>query len=191
MAVGQLVVGMIAVLCGSMAVSVAAREQSVHVHGAGRLNVASDGRRLEIEIIVTGADIVGFEHRPASGVEEEAITAAEAQLRAGDRLFVFPAEASCRYDNAKINLESAGQSNHDHSEHDHGDHSHDTTAGKQTHTEFHAQYQFICNHLDRLGYIDVHLFQRFPAMRELSAQWILANGQGAQRLTPASARLGF
>jgi hypothetical protein len=191
MAVGQLVVGMIAMLCGSMAASAAAREQGAHVHGAGQLNIASDGKRLEIELIVPGADIVGFEHRPAFAAEKEAVTAAGAQLRAGDRLFAFPAEASCRFDKAKINLESADQLNHGHREHDHEDHAHDTTAGEQTHTEFHAQYQFLCNHQDRLGYIDVYLFQRFPAVRELSAQWILMSGQGAQHLTPASARLDF
>jgi hypothetical protein len=182
----HLATGMLAfTLCATA--SAGAREHGAHVHGAGQLNIAADGKRLEIELIVPGADIVGFEHHPQSPAEKEAVAAAQKELRAGERFFSFPAEASCRLDAAKVDLEAPAQAEDDHDEHDHDDHDHDHPG----HAEFHAQYQFDCDRLERLNQIDVRLFQRFTTMRELSAQWILASGQGAKRLTPASARLSF
>jgi len=165
-------------------VSAGAREHGAHVHGAGQLNIAADGKRLEVELIVPGADIVGFEHHPQSAAEKEAVAAAQKELSAGERFLSFPAEASCRLDAAKVDLEAPAQAE---DEDGHDDHDHD----HHGHTEFHALYQFNCDRLERLNQIDVRLFQRFTTMRELSAQWILASGQGAKRLTPASARLNF
>ena len=180
--------GMLAItLCATA--SVATREHGAHVHGAGRLNIAADGKRLEIKLIVPGADIVGFEHHPQSAAEKEAVAAAQTELRAGERFFSFPAEASCRLNATTVDLEAPARAKDDHEEHDHDDHDHDHD--HQSHAEFHAQYQFDCDRLEHLNQIDVRLFQRFTTMRELSAQWIFASGQGAKRLTPASARLNF
>lgn len=178
------------ILYGSIAAASAAeREHRAHVHGTGQLNVAADGNKLEIELIVPGTDIVGFEHRPASGAEKEAVAAAEAALKAGDRLFVLPAAAGCRLEAAQIEAEPANSSDHDH---DHEEPAHEAksdSVGQDAHAEFHARYRFQCDHLNRLDHIEVGLFQRFPGMRELAAQWASPGGQGARRLTPGSSRL--
>jgi len=179
----QVAVSMLAVtLCA--ATSAVAREHGAHVHGAGQLNIATDGNKLEIELIVPGADIVGFEHAAASTAEKQAVTTAEKNLSAGDSFFSFPVEASCRFETAKVALETAEESEHEH-EHESQDSDH------HGHTEFHVQYHFVCGRMERLSHIDVSLFQRFPAMHELAAQWTLARGQGATKLTPTSARLGL
>ena len=48
-----------------VATSLLANERA-HEHGVGTLSIAVEGNDVEIEMVVPGADVVGFEHPPSS-----------------------------------------------------------------------------------------------------------------------------
>ena len=155
------------------------RERGAHVHGHGRLDVAIEGGKVVIELAAPGADIVGFEHRPRTKAQKEAVQKATAILKSGAKLFGFPDAARCRF--ATAHLES---------EHEEGAHKHGAS-DEETHSEFHARYVFNCDRPDRLSHLNVEVFRFFPASKELRARAISPRGQTARELTPGSARLTF
>ena len=173
-------------IAAASAVPAAEREHGPHVHGVGQLNVAAEGKVVEVELIAPGADVVGFEHRAENDADKTAVAAAEATLKAGDRLFAFPGEAGCRLGNTDIKSMMVEDDDHEEEEDAHKD-----ADAHEAHASFHAHYQFLCDSLDRLEHLDVKLFERFPSMRTLQVQVISPRGQGARELTPASPRLRF
>ena len=171
------------------------REHDAHVHGVSRLNIAVEGRTIEMELIAPGTDIVGFERTPKSAKDKAAVAAAVEDLVNGGALFMFPGEAQCHLEEAEV-VSSLIDAHPDHHEED-GDH-HDEDHGEAhsevqnaEHAEFHVHYRFQCDYPDRLSHIQVGLFERFPTARELEVQLISPYGQSAQELTPNSSRLNF
>ena len=181
-----------AALCGAAILAMASappvaaesREHGAHVHGHGRLDVAVEGGKVVIELAAPGADIVGFEHRPRTKAQKEAVQMATAILKSGAKLFGFPDAARCRF--ATVHLEAA----HEEDDHKHGAHKHGAS-DKETHSEFHARYVFICDRPDRLSHLNVEVFRFFPASKELRARAISSRGQKVRELKPGSARLTF
>ena len=111
------------------------RQHGAHVHGVGQLNVAVEGDEVALELISPGADIVGFEHAPASDEDRSAVAEAAAALGRGAALFVFPSAAACHLEEAEVesSLLKSQHDDHDHDDHekhghgeddghDHGDH---------------------------------------------------------------------
>jgi hypothetical protein len=171
----------------------AEREHGAHVHGIGQLNLVVEGSLVEIELISPGANIVGFEHAPESPEDRAAVGEAVAILEDGARLFSFPDAAGCRLEEAEI---ESGLIEGHHAEHEGGEHAEqgDEEHGEhedKAHAEFHAHYRFDCENADALTHLDLELFQRFPATRELEYQAVLPGGQSAGELTAESARLTF
>ena len=64
-----------------------------HEHGAARLNVALDGKRLEL--FSPAMNLLGFEHAPANAADEAKIASARSQLEQPQALFGLPAAAGC------------------------------------------------------------------------------------------------
>jgi len=135
---------------------------------------------VEMELIAPGADIVGFEHRAETPAEREAVEKAVGLLKAGAELFAFPADAGCSLREAELESALLPDDRDEDEAHEHEDHA-----------EFHVRYRFHCTQPDALNHVDIGYFRRFPAARELEAQFITARGQATQELTPASARLRF
>lgn len=101
-------------------------EEKAHVHGQGQLNLAIDGKELEIELIAPGADIVGFEHDAKSDDDKAAVQAAVAKLKDVAVVLGIPDAAKCTLEEAEI--ESALLEDQDHDDHAHKDedgHKHD------------------------------------------------------------------
>lgn len=150
-----------------------------HEHGSGILNVAVEGGTVEVELIAPGSDIVGFEHRPASDDDREAVEKAASLLADGAGIFVFPESAGCTLTEASLDsglLE----------EHAVGGHGADENG---EHAEFHARYRFDCATPESLDAMDLRYFDLFPAARELDASLLTETGQTAAELTPDAARL--
>ena len=80
----------------------AERQHGAHEHGVGQLNVAVEGEEVEIELVAPGADIVGFEHEAESDADKAAIAEATEVLADGNALFIFPAEAECKLEEAEV-----------------------------------------------------------------------------------------
>lgn len=144
------------------------RQLDSHEHGQGALNVAIEGKLVEMELEAPGADIVGFEH-PAESVEDRAaVDAATARLQAGETLLVVPAAAGCELERATVELLVAGADD----DHGHGDHS----ADGQSHSEFFAQYRFGCADPDAIAEIRFPYFDAFPNAQALRIQVISRRG---------------
>jgi hypothetical protein len=60
------------------------RQHGAHVHGLAILNLALDGQQIRIELHSPAANIVGFEHAPASAVHHAALDQAVARLQDGE-----------------------------------------------------------------------------------------------------------
>ena len=183
------------------------REHGAHVHGVGQMNLAVEGKEVEIELTAPGADIVGFEHAAETDADRKAVVAATEKLKKALALFSFPVAAKCELEEAEVHTEmmdghgDGNEKRHDHGkdhahekEHDHGkehapEKKHDH---EERHAEFRAHYHFECGALEALSHIDVSgYFRSFPNARELEVQSITAKGQGAGELTAANPRLTF
>ena len=103
------------------------RQLGAHEHGHGEVNIAIEGNRVLMEFEAPGADLVGFEHAPATAAERAAIDGALAQLRQPLTMFVLPAAAGCAVAEAKV-ARVADSHDDDHDDHDkdeHDKHAHD------------------------------------------------------------------
>ncbi len=185
------------------------RGHGAHVHGLAALNVAVEGDEVHMELRSPAANMVGFEHPPASAAEHEAVRRAVHRLGDGEALFRLPAPAGCRLEDTRVDTPlsttddhhdgtegaPAGEG-HDHHGHDHDGHHeeearHQPKSGTDTHTDITAVYRFRCERPARLAGLEVTLFEAFPATQRLRVQYITAEGQGAADLTAARPALDF
>ena len=190
----RLAVGFGAVFLSFLSITGAlAAERDAHVHGQSHLDVAIEGQTVELHLVSPGANIVGFEHMPATAEDKAAVVAAMAILKDGSKLFLFPAGAGCRLEEVDVDSTQAGEGHGNNEKHEDLEKSskNDDDHKHETHAEFQAQYRFHCEHADRVTHIDVKIFEHFPATRELDVQTISLKGQGAQELAPTSARLNL
>jgi len=190
------------------------RQHDAHVHGAGALNVALEGKVLAIELRTPAINIVGFEHPPRDEADREALIAARETLMQIDTVFMIPAAANCTVDHIDfagdqyVGLASADEKHHgsghrhEHeSAHHHGhghrhghdhDHAHSHGHGhsnEHAHADIHVLYELNCENPEALTQIGVKLFERFPGTERLELQVIGRAGQDAFTLTPGRTRL--
>jgi hypothetical protein len=178
------------------------RQHSAHVHGIAALNVVLESTEVHIELDSPAANIVGFEHAPASEADLAALDKAVAALKDGDRLFSFNEDAGCRMETAKVASELLEEDHEGHAEEKTGEHAHEEKEGHDheedegdharegehegeggTHSEIEATYQFKCNAPGKLTQLTVELFEVFPGMEELRVQYVIESKQGAAELT--------
>lgn len=145
-----------------------------HLHGLAELDLVLEGQVLEIELHSPAANMVGFEHFPATGEQRRAVSDALALLRDGAQLFHLPAAARCRQVRAEVDTDLAGEADH----------------GRE-HADFSAHWYFHCEHPEHLDRIDVQIFQYFPATQRIRVQAITPRGQAGADLTSASPRLNL
>ena len=157
-------------------------QHGAHEHGVGRLNLVLEGGVVYMELDSPAANLLGFEHPPASAADRARLDRAVAALEHGDRLFRFDTAADCRQ--ADVALSSALL------EPGHGpsDPGHEADGG---HADFVVEYRFHCQHPEHLRRLDVGLFTTFPATERLQLQFIVDDRQGAATLTGANPDVQF
>lgn len=180
-------VGCIAGVLAAMAGGVGAteqREHGAHMHEHGQLNLVLEGNRLDAELVVPGADVVGFEHAPRDDRQKAAVDAAVIILKDPDRIFALPAQAGCVVESVSVESAMLG------GEHEHEDHAkeHDD---EETHSEFHVTYSFRCGDPNSLDEFAMRYFEHFRGTAELEVQAVGPWGQTAGKLTPDSPRMRF
>tara|TARA_B100002051_G_scaffold266295_1_gene293290 strand:- start:642 stop:1289 length:648 start_codon:yes stop_codon:yes gene_type:complete len=200
----------ITALAGFLATSLQASERA-HEHGVGQLSIAIEGNEVEIELVVPGADAVGFEHAARTDSERKAVVAATEKLKEAKRLIRLTSGAHCHLEKTEVAsaLLDGDKDGHDHAhdhkhkhekhakqdEHKHNEHKehkeHDKHADGEIHSEFTAHYHFHCDHPEKLTGADVEFFKVFPSAHELVARWITSKGQGITELTAKATRLKF
>jgi len=167
------------------------RQHGAHVHGMAALNLALEGEEAHLELHSPAANIVGFEHVPASEADRDTLDEAISLLKDGDRLFRFNDAAGCRMEKAQINSSLLDEEDREHEHHEEDDHGHDEHdehghEGREdeTHSDIEAAFHFECDAPGELTHLDVELFVAFPGMHKLNLQYVIESRQGAAELTP-------
>lgn len=158
----------------------------VHEHGLAVLRVVLDGGALEIELATPLDTLVGFEHAPRTAAQRAALEVAERGLRDGAALFGLPEAAGCAL--MAVSLASPWLQSEDRA--DAGGAAH-VQAGDGDHGELVAGYRFQCARPQALDALQLRLFELFPRLRAVRAEWASARGQGAAKLTRGQARLAL
>jgi hypothetical protein len=170
------------------------------------MNVAFEKNELYIELISPAANIVGFEHQPRTQEQKAAVQAAIKKLEAGEKLFAFPSGVGGRLVKSKvhtdINNDSGHQTDetkshehdevsthagheaekHGHEEHQHGD-------AHERHSEFKAEYHFVCKKPEKLAYVEVLLFSAFSSIEHIEVQLLTGTQQTALELTARETKI--
>ena len=174
------------------------RHHEAHVHSVAHMNVALEGDNLYIELSSPAANIVGFEHQPRTEEQKAAVKKAIETLEAGQKLFALPTGTGGKLVKAKVhtNIENdsdhePGQTHaHDHADtgkeaevekHQHGEH-HESD-DHERHSEFEAEYHFLCKTPQKLTRVEVKLFRIFPGIEHIEVQLLTDTKQTALELT--------
>lgn len=169
------------------------RQHDSHVHGIGELNLALDGREMQIELDSPAANLVGFEHAPSSAADRAALDQAVAALEQGERLFVFNRAAGCRLADVEIESDLIEEKHEGHKHHDEheerGHHGHEHHG--ETHADIKAAYRFECDDPGKLEQLTVELFETFGRTERLTVQFVIDDKQGGAELTASDPVLRF
>ena len=182
------------------------RHHEAHVHGVAHMNVAFEGNNLYIELSSPAANIVGFEHHPRTEKQKAAVKTAIESLEAGEKLFALPAGTGSRLVKSNVQTDIQTDSDHesgqtqaqDHAEagknakvekHRHGEH-HDAD-DHERHSEFKAEYHFVCKMPQKLTLIEVKLFRIFPGIEHIEVQLLTDTKQTALELTAKKNKIVF
>ena len=190
------------ILATSLFTSVALA-QSAHVHGEGRVNIAIEGDSLFLQLESPGADIVGFEHAARSEQEKNAVAEALAQLGDPTQVLRFDPAAECEVQQASARIEGSEEEHEEHEGHDdhkgHEEHEahesheghddHKEHGGGEAHGSFIAEYEFACDDMNALQFIEFSYFDRFANAQSLEIVLIDDSGQRRVEITRGSPRL--
>ena len=154
------------------------RQHGAHEHGAAQLNIAVEDNTLHLELSSPAANIVGFEHKPRTTKQRQAVKHAIHTLKQAMVLFEPSASAKCQPGKTEVDA-GALQDSHHHDEHHH----------HEGHADFSAHYVFQCARPDKLDTLQLRLFKHFPGIEELQLQLLTDSGQGAMTITANNATI--
>lgn len=158
-----------------------------HEHGVAQLNVALDGKTLELELDSPAMNLVGFEHAASTDADKAAVAKARAQLEKPLELFALPVTAGCSVASQELRSPLFGDKAPAHAHKEKADHEHEHEHG---HANIHAHYQLSCEKPELLKLLTLaEFFKRFPATQKIQVQLIGPDGQKGADLAPASAEL--
>jgi hypothetical protein len=167
------------------------RQHKAHRHGVAHVNIVVEGNEIAIELISPAADIVGFEHVPQTPEQKEAVQAAKTQLLAGDALFRLPPNARARLVRSNVETDIDRDSHGHDAGASKGAHRGDKGHAHERHSDFVADYRFVCENPDHLSHIDVMVFAAFPGIEKINLQVMAPGGQTRRELTAKRNRIEF
>lgn len=166
----------------------ARRQLDAHAHGEGRLAIAIEGAKLQMELEAPASDIVGFEHAPSNAAQRKTLAEAKERLAKAQALFVLAPAAGCKLASASIEVLGAlaGKGKpHTHAGHAHGEKAKPaskpagSSAEPSAHSELKATYAFDCAAVDKLGSIAFDYFKAFKGADKLDVTVIGPKGQSS------------
>jgi hypothetical protein len=165
------------------------REHGAHEHGAATLTVAWSGNEMEVELDTPAFNLFGFEYEPSTDEDVQIVEEAVHDLKSGG-LLIINAEASCHQSNADITTAWDHEGEHaDEAGPEDADH---VNEEGETHSDVQAAFSLVCDSPDDIRSLDLSpLFNRFPNLAELEAQWISDTGQSGAELTAESPQLSL
>jgi uncharacterized protein DUF2796 len=151
-----------------------AQQHGGHAHGVAELGVVVEGRRLSLEVDGPLDNFVGFEHAPRNAAERAALDRALELLRDPGRVVALPAAAGCVLVATELlNPFAAAKGG----------------AGRDSHADLTASYEFDCATPAALTPLEVRLFESFPRLRKLRAAVVAPAGQSGAELSKSRASL--
>jgi hypothetical protein len=184
--------GLIALVLAGSAMPTAAQEMrrqlGAHSHGEGRLAIAIEGQRLQMELEVPASDILGFEHAPNTVAQTKALADAKSKLAQLKGLFLLTPEADCKLASADVDVLGAAAGKDAGHAHEHGkqagaaesnDHDHE----HGSHSEFKVVYEVACAAPAKLGTVAFDYFKSFAGAQRLDVTVIGPKGQSSYVVT--------
>ena len=162
----------------SVATAEETRQVDKHEHGVGELNIAIEGNLINLEFMIPGADIVGFEYEAKSDEDISTVNAALTKFDDFNNIFTIPNTANCNLVEAEIAINQGNDHDdeHEHEEHDEHDHEEHDEHGEEAHNEFVAHYSFTCGNVKEIDRINFTYFTTFPNSGELEIQFVSEMG---------------
>ncbi len=151
------------------------RQLGPHVHGQGTLDIAVEGKKIEMELVVPGMDIVGFEHVPSTDEQKAAVEKAKAKLTDVLSVFKLPTAANCKADAASV--ENRKET------HQPGEKDDDDKPGEPEHSEFHATWTITCEAPESVTGIETVYFANFAGAQLLNVNVTTSKGQTQAQMT--------
>ncbi len=152
----------------------ASENPGAHVHGQASMQVASEGKRIDVIFNTPAANLVGFEYKPKTGAEQKAVAEAREWLTATP--LVTTAASTCRVEQASVSTtHDKGNHNEHHEEHDH------QAEETDSHSEFEVFQHLVCNGVPGENLV-TPLLTRYPSITSLRIDWVTENNQGGTRL---------
>ena len=168
-----------------------ARQKDSHEHGAAKLMMAMEGKKLQVEFEVPSESLIGFEHLPKSQSNRKNFNEAIKNLSDPSKLFSMPNKAECLL--VGTNVSQSLFSNEEDHGHDESkkeeEHGHDESEKSEIHSEFKSNYYWNCQHLDEIDSIGTELMTFFPRIEEIRVNWISNYGQGSLELESKDNRI--
>ena len=105
------------------------RDVKAHVHGQAELTLVLDAKNLQVEAKIPMDDLVGFEHKPKTEKQKQALKQALDKLKDANKQLGLPSAASCVLKEATL---EDSDHHHKHDKHDKHDkhHGHHKKHGK-------------------------------------------------------------
>ena len=157
-----------------------ARQKDSHEHGAAKLMMVMEGKKLQVEFEVPSESLIGFEHFPKSQGNRKNFNEAIKILSDPSKLFSIPIKAECLL--VGMNVSQSLFSNEE-------EHGHDESEKSEIHSEFKSNYYWNCQHLDEIDSIGTQLMSFFFGIEEIRVNWISNNGQGSLELESKDDRI--
>lgn len=138
--------------------------------GTARLSFRTEGPIVRVEFSAPALTMVGFTGTPENPAQREDLQFAAENLRAGNALVRFNAEAHCVLEASNVDA--------------------DPRVHKGS-ADLGASYRFGCTLPSLLRSAALGLFVGFPALERVHVQYATAQGQGAAVLTPGNPVVTF
>ena len=170
------------------ATTVPIREAGSHEHGGASLAMARDGTTIVVELDTSLYNLLGFEHRPDTDGQRDAVASAQGVLSAPETWLAFNSEAGCEVQPPTRPVGLFGDPDmHDHDHDD--DTADDTDDDAQTHRDILLNYTFRCTAPDALRRADVGLLMEFPLIESLDVVYLGPNQQVSAELSSSDTRV--
>lgn len=167
----------------SLAAAASAQGQA-HQHGVVQLGVAIDGPTLSLSLDAPLDSLLGFERRPRTAGEREAVAAVLKRLDPGAALWRPNAEAQCRLTKTTVEvplLQTVGVPGAKEAK----------EAKEAEHADLNGSWEFHCGQMDKLSAIELGLFDAFKRVQRIEVQVAGPKGQVKRELMRPNKLLGL
>lgn len=135
------------------------------------LKITGEGPQVHVDLRAPAVGLVGFAHAPQTADERETLALAVENLKTGNGLVRFNAQAECRLEKADIDSDPAPKG--------------------RAQGELGASYLFHCDQPTRLGSAALGIFLGFPALSRAHVHYSVAGAAGEAILTPINPVVSF